>query len=167
MRHPRRPLNGINRTTIDSGAGTVENVVIRKMEISDTEDILRIFVTITKRSDVVDFKQIMDEQVLREDNACFVAERRGRLVGYIISYLLTGSFGIQQSAWIPMFGVEPEFMGHGIGRQLAQAVFNFYKSKKIENVYTSVRWYDTDVLSFFRTLGFDRSEFIALKKHLD
>ena len=145
----------------------MENVIIRRMELADTEDILRIYKHITKRNDVVDFKQIMDEQTLREDNACFVAEHQGRLVGYIVSYLLTGSFGIQQSAWIPMFAVEPDFMGHGIGQQLAEAVFKFYKSRKIGNVYTSVRWYDTDVLSFFRTLGFDRSEFIALKKRLD
>jgi predicted GNAT family acetyltransferase len=34
---------------------------------------------------------------------------------------LTGSFGIQQSAWIPTFGVDPDFMGHGIGRKLAEA----------------------------------------------
>ncbi len=137
------------------------------MNTADSEAILRIYKIITKRSDVVDFKQMMDEQVLREENACFVAEHQGCVVGYIISYLLTGSFGIQQSAWIPMFGVEPDFMGHGIGHQLAEAVFKHYKSQNIENVYTSVRWYDTDVLSFLRTLGFDRSEFINLKKRLD
>ena len=145
----------------------MDDVIVRKMKLSDTEDILRIYKTITQREDIVDFKQIMDEQALREDNACFVAEHQGRVVGYIVSYLLTGSFGIQQSAWIPMFGVEPDFMGHGIGQQLAEAVFKFYKTQNIDNVYTSVRWYDTDVLSFFRTLGFDRSEFIALKKRLD
>lgn len=137
------------------------------MNPADSEAILKIYKYITKRSDVVDFKQMMDEQVLREENACFVAEHQGRLVGYIISYLLTGGFGVQQSAWIPMFGVEPDFMGRGIGHQLAEAVFTYYKSKNIENVYTSVRWYDTDVLSFLRTLGFDRSEFINLKKRLD
>jgi ribosomal protein S18 acetylase RimI-like enzyme len=137
------------------------------MNPADSEAILRIYKIITKRNDVVDFRQMMDEQVLREENACFVAEHQGRVVGYIISYLLTGSFGIQQSAWIPMFGVEPDFMGHGIGHQLAEAVFKHYKSQNIENVYTSVRWYDTDVLSFLRTLGFDRSEFINLKKRLD
>jgi ribosomal protein S18 acetylase RimI-like enzyme len=145
----------------------VENVIIRKIKPADTDAILRIYKYITKRSDIVDFKQIMDEQVLGEGNACFVAEHEGRVVGYIVSYVLTGSFGIQQSAWIPMFGVDPDYMGHGIGHQLAEAVFKFYKSQKIENIYTSVRWYDTDVLSFLRTLGFDRSEFIALKKRLD
>ncbi len=145
----------------------MENIVIRKMNPADSEAILKIYKYITKRSDVVDFKQMMDEQVLREDNACFVAEHQGRVVGYIISYLLTGGFGVQQSAWIPMFGVEPDFMGRGIGHQLAEAVFTYYKSRNIENVYTSVRWYDTDVLSFLRTLGFDRSEFINLKKRLD
>ena len=58
-------------------------------------------------------------------------------------------------------------MGHGIGRALAQAVFDFYKANGIQSMYTSVRWYDTDLLQFMRTLGFDRSEFINLQKRLD
>ena len=88
-------------------------------------------------------------------------------MGYIVSYLLTASFGIQQSAWIPMFGVAPDYMGRGIGRKMAQVVFDYYKAKGIQSIYTSVRWFDTDVLSFMRTLGFDRSEFINLQKRLD
>ena len=80
---------------------------------------------------------------------------------------MTASFGIQRSAWIPTFGVDPDFMGHGIGRALAQAVFDFYKANGIQSMYTSVRWYDTDLLQFMRTLGFDRSEFINLQKRLD
>ncbi len=145
----------------------MENAIIRKMKLADTEAILRIYKYVTKRNDIVDLKQIIDEQALREDNGCFVAELEGRLVGYIVSYVLPGSFGTRQSAWIPMFAVDPDYMGHGIGQRLAEAVFKFYKSRKIDSVYTSVRWYDTDVLSFFRTLGFDLSEFITLKKSLD
>jgi ribosomal protein S18 acetylase RimI-like enzyme len=55
-------------------------------------------------------------------------------------------------------------MGRGIGASLAEEIFKFYRSKGIENVYTSVRWDSTDLLSFFKTLGFDRSNFINLRK---
>ncbi len=41
------------------------------------------------------------------------------------------------------------------------------KSKGIENVYTSVRWNSSDLLSFFKTLGFDRSNFINLRKAIE
>ena len=145
----------------------MENVIIRKLRSNDKDDIISIYKSITQRFDNIDINQIVSEQALSNSGGCFVAEHGGRLVGYIVSYLLTASFGIQQSAWIPTFGVAPDYMGHGIGRMLAQAVFDYYKTRGIQNIYTSVRWYDTDVLSFMRTLGFDRSEFINLQKRLD
>jgi len=145
----------------------VENVTIRELSPADIDEIIRIYKSITLRFGEIDIEQVIAERALRDTNACFVAEHQGRLVGYIVSYMLTGSFGIQQSAWIPTFGVDPDFMGLGIGQKLAEAVFKFYKAKGVQNVYTSVRWYDTDVLSFMRTLGFDRSEFINLQKRLD
>jgi ribosomal protein S18 acetylase RimI-like enzyme len=145
----------------------LEDITIRKLNAADTDEIIRIYKSITLQSGDIDIEEVIADRALRDSDACFVAEHRGRLVGFIVSYQLTGSFGIQQSAWIPTFGVDPDFMGRGIGKQLAEAVFNYYKAKGVENVYTSVRWYDTDVLSFLRTLGFDRSEFINLQKRLD
>ena len=145
----------------------MENVIIRKLRPNDKDDIIKIYKSITQRLDNIDLSQIIDEQALSKSGACFVAEHDGRIVGYIVSYLLKASFGIQQSAWIPMFGVAPDYMGRGIGRKMAQVVFDHYKVKGIQSIYTSVRWYDTDVLSFMRTLGFDRSEFINLQKRLD
>jgi len=145
----------------------LEKVTTRKLSAADTDEIIRIYKAITLRSGDIDIEEIISERALRDPHGCFVAEYQGRIVGFILSYQLNGSFGIQQSAWIPTFGVDPDFMGHGIGRKLADAVFTYYKAKGVQNVYTSVRWYDTDVLSFLRTLGFDRSEFINLRKGLD
>ena len=64
-------------------------------------------------------------------------------------------------------GVDPDFMGQGIGAEIARKIFEIYKAAGIEKVYTSVRWDSTDLLSFFKTLGFDRSEFINLKKAMN
>jgi ribosomal protein S18 acetylase RimI-like enzyme len=73
---------------------------------------------------------------------------------------------MNKSAWIATLGVDPNFMGMGIGASLAEEIFKYYKTQGIENVYTSVRWDSTDMLSFFKTLGFDRSKFINLRKML-
>lgn len=145
----------------------LENVTIRELSAADTDDIIRIYKSITLRSGDIDIKEVIADRALQDTEACFVAEHQGKVVGFIVSYQMAGSFGIQQSAWIPTFGVDPDCMGHGIGRKLAEAVLSYYKAKGIHNVHTSVRWYDTDVLSFLRTLGFDRSEFINLQKRLD
>lgn len=145
----------------------MENITIRKLSAADTDEIIRIYKSIILQSGDMDIEEVIADRALKGTDASFVAEHQGRLVGFIVSYQLTGSFGIQQSAWIPTFGVDPDFMGRGIGKKLAEAVFDYYKAKGVQNVYTSVRWYDTDVLSFLRTLGFDRSEFINLQKRLD
>jgi len=85
----------------------------------------------------------------------------------MISYILTAGFGIAKSAWIATLGVDPDFMGQEIGASLAEEIFSYYKTQGIENVYTSVRWDSTDLLSFFKTLGFDRSNFINLRKIIE
>jgi ribosomal protein S18 acetylase RimI-like enzyme len=144
----------------------LENITIRKLNAADADGVLRIYKSITLQSGDINIEEVIADRALKGNDACFVAEHEGRLVGFIVSYLLTSSFGIQQSAWIPTFGVDPDYMGHGIGKKLAEAVFNYYRAKGVRNVYTSVRWYDTDVLSYLRTLGFDRSEFINLQKRL-
>ena len=93
--------------------------------------------------------------------------QEGKIVGFMISYILLGGFGIEKSAWIAMFGVDPKFMGQGIGESLAKKIFEFSREKGIKDIYTSVRWDSPDLLSFFKTLGFDRSNFINLRKLLE
>ena len=95
-----------------------------------------------------------------------MAELNGKVVGYLISYTLIGGFGIAKSAWVANIGVNPKFMGQGIGEKMAEEIFKYYRNKGIKDIYTSVTWDSTDLLSFFKTLGFDRSEFINLKRSL-
>ncbi len=144
----------------------MENLRIRKLKKEDSEAVYRIYAAITRKPVSADFKRVVADHAGREDSACFVAEIDGAVVGFMISYILTAGFGMTQSAWIPTLGVSPDQMGQGIGAALAQEIFSFYHSRGIENVYTSVRWDSTDMLSFFKTLGFDRSNFINLRKVL-
>ncbi len=144
----------------------MDNLLIRKLKTEDAEDISRIYLSITHNPAGTDFRKIIEEYARNEENACFVAEFQGKVVGYIISYFLSGGFGTDRSAWIPMLGVAPKFMGQGIGKKLADKMFDFYRSAGIKYVYTSVRWDSADLLSFFKTLDFDRSDFINLRKVL-
>jgi ribosomal protein S18 acetylase RimI-like enzyme len=89
-----------------------------------------------------------------------------KVVGYMISTTLYAGFGIRKSAWIMAIGVHPDYMGQGIGLALANRVCDIYRAKQVESIYSSVMWDSIDVLSFFKKLGFKRSEFINLKKDL-
>ena len=144
----------------------MENMQIRRLKIEDAEEITRIYAAITRKPASPDFKRVVEDHARREDGACFVAEMNGQVVGFMISTILTAGFGIPKSAWIATLGVSPDHMGQGIGAGLAEEIFAYYRSLGIENVYTAVRWDSTDMLSFFKTLGFDRSNFINLRKVL-
>ncbi|MBI4633110.1 MAG: GNAT family N-acetyltransferase [Deltaproteobacteria bacterium] len=116
---------------------------------------------------MTDFGQVIAKQTQSKDDASFVAEIKGAIVGYLISYILSGSFGIEKSAWVAMLGVDPKFMGQGIGEMLAGEALKYYRAQGIKDIYTSVLWDSTDLLSFFKTLGFSRSNFINLHKRLE
>jgi ribosomal protein S18 acetylase RimI-like enzyme len=144
----------------------VDNVQIRNLQKNDADEISRIYAAITMKPVDPDFKRVVEEHAQRYDKACFVAERDGKVVGFMISYILTAGFGMPKSAWIATLGVDPNFMGQDIGATLAGEILNHYRAQGVENVYTSVRWDSTDLLSFFKSLGFDRSNFINLRKVL-
>jgi ribosomal protein S18 acetylase RimI-like enzyme len=145
----------------------VDNFQIRRLKVEDADEIIRIFAEITRRPVEPDFKSVVEEHARSKEEACFVAEHKGRVVGFMISYILTAGFGETKSAWIATLGVNPNFMGQGIGTSMARKIFELYKAAGIENVYTTVTWDSTDMLSFFKTLGFDRSKFINLRKVID
>ena len=144
----------------------MENFSIRRLKIDDAYEIGKIYSSITQKPVKTDFKRLIEVHAQKDEDACFVAEFDNKIVGFMISYILTLGFGIEKSAWIATVGVNPKFMGQGIGGKLAEEILKFYKDEGITNVYTSVRWDSPDLLSFFKTLGFDRSDFINLRKIL-
>jgi len=145
----------------------LENLQIRKIKAEDASNISQIQSAITKSSPKIDFRQIIEQQVRKDEDVSFVAEVDGRVVGYMISYIVFGGLGLEKGAWIATLGVDPKFMGRGIGKKLAEEILAVYRQKGVNDIYTSVRWDSVDLLSFFKTLGFDRSNFINLRKELD
>jgi len=143
------------------------NFLIRRIRIEDADDMGRIMAAITQASEKIDFRQIIEEQVQSDKDASFVAEIDGKVVGFMISHIVYGGFGLEKSAWIVTLGVEPQFMGRDIGKKLAEEIFRVYRDRGIQYVFTSVRWDSADLLSFFKTLDFERSSFINLRKELD
>ncbi|HYQ60887.1 MAG TPA: N-acetyltransferase [Desulfatiglandales bacterium] len=141
-------------------------VLIRKMRKADADEVSRIDAAITKAPSRINFKPIVAEAAKKNSNASLIAEIRGKVVGFMISIITAGIFGTEKVAWISMFGVDPKHMGQEIGKSLAKEIFNYYEEKGVKKIYTSVRWDSTDLLSFFKALGFERSNFINLRKDL-
>ena len=142
-----------------------DKLLIRKIKLEDADQISEIQSSITDTAEI-DFRRIIEQQLQRDEDVSYVAEIDKRVVGFIISSFVYGGFGLEKSAWITNFGVHPDFMAKGIGKALALELFKVYKDKGIKNIFSSVPWDSVDILSFFKTLGFDRSSLINLRKDL-
>ena len=145
----------------------MEKLRLRRLEAQDVTEISQILKAITEKQGTKDYQRAVEEEVKRDDRVSFVAELNGKVVGFIITYILYGAFGVEKSAWIGLFGVDPKYMGRGVGERMAHQVFDSLKKMGIKNIFSSVGWDSTDLLSFFKSLGFDRSNFINLEKTVD
>ena len=144
-----------------------QDVSIRKIQQEDAPSLQRIYSAITKTDAHIGFDRVIAEHLQFEHNdTSFAAEVDGEVVGYMISYLVYGGFGVEKSAWIASLGVDPRMMGQGIGQKLAAKTFEIYKRKGVKYIYSSVIWDSVDLISFFKSLGFERSDFINIKKEL-
>jgi len=144
-----------------------KEIKIRNIEARDISKIIAIQESIIKRKVSKKWTQMVKDHLQKQEGRGFVALKDGQVVGFIIGEIKGEGFGLEQSGWLEVIEVHPKQMGIGIGRALAGRLFQFFKKKGIRDIYTTVRWDAGDMLSFFKSLGFDRSTFINLRKHLD
>jgi ribosomal protein S18 acetylase RimI-like enzyme len=144
-----------------------KEIKIRNIEAKDIPKIIAIQESIIQRKVSKKWTQMVKDHLQKREGRGFVALKDGQVVGFIIGEIKGEGFGLEQSGWLEVVEVHPKHMGTGIGRALAGKLFQFFKKKGIRDIYTTVRWDAGDMLSFFKSLGFDRSTFINLRKHLD
>jgi len=134
----------------------------------DIPQIIAIHRAITKKKTHPKWAQQMVRDHLRKrEGVGFVAEKEGQVVGFIIGEIKGEGFGLEKSGWLEVVMVHPRHMGTGIGYAMASKLFDDFRKRGIRDVHTSVLWDAVDMLSFFKSLGFDRSTFINLIKHVD
>ena len=140
---------------------------IRKLTVRDLPQVVAFQGIITRQKVTAEKIAILKEHIKKEGNISLAAVADKRVVGFLISELMTNSFGLDQGGWIKNVGVLPQYMGKGIGQSLANQLFDAYRRKGINEIFTASRWDWGDLLSFFKSLGFERSNFINLYKKLD
>ncbi|MCJ2556599.1 MAG: GNAT family N-acetyltransferase [Candidatus Thermoplasmatota archaeon] len=141
-------------------------IKIRSLKRQDVQSALKIQRKITGRSPKAGWKKELETHIKDYPQECLAAEYAGILAGFIIGEVKTLKFGVEKSGWIVIVGVDPEFMGQGIGKKLGKKLLSHFKRKGIKQVFTAVPWDSSDMLAFFKSLGFERSEFINLERRL-
>jgi N-acetylglutamate synthase-like GNAT family acetyltransferase len=108
-------------------------------------------------------EDLFSSYIQKSPNTCLVAEMDATIAGFIIGSIKEWGFGVERSGWIEMIEVDPKLMGEGIGKTLGEAIIKHFKKADIKNVYTSVLWDSGDLIAFFKSIGFDKSNFINLE----
>jgi ribosomal protein S18 acetylase RimI-like enzyme len=142
-------------------------VKLRPMTDQDLAAVILIQERITRAPVSDRWREMLAQHVGSDSQIGIVAEKDGQVVGFIFGELKVGSFSAEISGWLELVGVVPEQMGAGIGRALAEALLNQFKSLGVEDVLTSVKWDSGDMLAFFKNMGFDRSPYINLHVKLN
>ncbi|HJX15829.1 MAG TPA: GNAT family N-acetyltransferase [Candidatus Deferrimicrobiaceae bacterium] len=143
------------------------SVTVRRMRTQDTEAVLRIDEMITGRPHEAQWEDRIIDHVTGNPLGCLVAEADGKIVGFILGDIRGWEFAIPKSGWIEIVGVDPAYQGKGVARALIEKLHVYFRNHNVERVMTMVNWNDGGLVSFFRALGFERSEFIILEKGVE
>jgi ribosomal protein S18 acetylase RimI-like enzyme len=107
--------------------------------------------------------KLFDSFINKTPKTCLVAEINNDVAGFVIGVIKEWGFGVERSGWIEMIEVDPSIMGEGVGKSLGEALIKYFSKEGIKEVYTSVKWDSGDLIAFFKSIGFDKSNFINLE----
>jgi len=149
-------------------------IIIRLLGMDDLEDILRIEEKIEKEqnSESTERMEYLKETAiyhLQQGDPLMNlgAEIDGKLVGFIFAEIRLWEFGRgERTGWIKVLGVDPEYQGRGVGHKLGETLFSHFKKKNIKKIRTLVDWYDGNLISYFKSLGFNILNMLPLEKEL-
>jgi len=143
------------------------SVTVRRMRTQDAEAVLRIDEKITGRPHEAQWEARIIDHVTGNPLGCLVAEADGKIVGFILGEIRGWEFAIPKCGWIEIVGVDPEFQGRGVAKALIEKLNVYFQNHNVEKVRLMVNWNDGGLVSFFRAVGFERSEFIILEKGVE
>ena len=103
----------------------------------------------------------------RDPDASVVAERGGRVVGFMFGEVRSGEFGMEEpTGWIEVLGVDPDLRGKAVGRQLAERMMDYFQRSGATAVYTMVDAKMVGIERFFESLGFQPASLRPFVKQL-
>ena len=150
------------------------SITVRFLGMDDLEDILRIEEKIIRDLNpdnaerLVSLKDTTVYHLQRGDPLLNLgAEIDGKLVGFIISEVRRWEFGRGgMTGWILILGVDHEYQGMGVGHKLSSTLLDHFRKKNIKKIRTMVEWHEGELISYFRSLGFNMLGMLPLEKEI-
>ena len=144
-----------------------DGIEIKELALEYCPEIVDIHRAIMKGNISSTWRKSIELHLQKEGVIGYVALKDGRVIGFIVGETKGPSFGLEKSGWIIGLEAHPHFMGGGIGRLLVETILRYFRERNVRDIYTAIRWDAVDMLSFFISTGFSRSEFVNLGKQLD
>jgi GNAT superfamily N-acetyltransferase len=83
------------------------------------------------------------------------AEVDGKLVGFLIGRTAHWEYGSSsKTGWVVAMGVLPELQGSGIGKMLGNKIIEYFKKVNAQVLKVIVDWDQSDLIAYFKGLGF-------------
>jgi ribosomal protein S18 acetylase RimI-like enzyme len=137
---------------------------MRKDEISRAAEIQKSILSEERaRRLKYDIEELLVSYIEKSPKTSLVAVEGDKVIGFMVGDIKEWSFGVERAGWIEIIGVDPQYMGQGVGKALGKALVERFKKDGVVDVYTSMRWDSGDLISFFKSIGFDKSSLINLK----
>ena len=164
--------NKIGRTKLWTDVSAAFN--IRLLGMDDLEDILRIEEKIIAEQNpgnserLVSLKDTTVYHLQHGDPLLNLgAEIDGKLIGFIISEVRRWEFGGGGiTGWILILGVDQDYQGMGAGHKLSSTLIDHFRKKNITKIRTMVEWHEGELISYFRSLGFNMLGMLPLEKEI-
>ncbi|MBN1566856.1 MAG: GNAT family N-acetyltransferase [Acidobacteria bacterium] len=149
-------------------------ITVKMLGMDDLEDILRIAESIERENDsekaerMASLKETAIYQLQHgEPMLNLGAEVDGKLVGFIFGEIKLWEFGRgEKTGWIKVLGVDREYQGMGAGQKMGETLLLHFQKKNIKKVRTLVDWYEGDLISYFKSLGFNMLNMMPLEKEI-
>jgi len=91
----------------------------------------------------------------------------GKLAGFIFGEIKFWEFGRgERTGWIKVLGVDQEFQGMGVGHKLGETLLDHFRKKNVRKVRTLVDWYEGDLISYFKSIGFNMLNMLPLEQEI-
>lgn len=166
---PKKKISAAAAAPVAAAAAASAEHLIRPVRDKDLETIIAVDAQITGIEKGDYWRARFQRYVARGGQPSFflVAEREGRLDGFIIGEIRDWEFGTPPCGWVFGISVLPEARLSGVATRLLETLCTSFRQAGMTRVRTLLVFDDLLVMKFYRSQGMMAAPIITLERELE